>query len=183
MNGYEVHGRSTARNQRIRALAALVMVATLGLGLAAQAQSARPNPGAWKGAKVAFHVKRGSGGLRVVRFRTTYTLGCQTPASGGRQHRIARLSFRISRRGRFGGSRRLPLKGSNRTFTARVSGRFIGRRQARGTINWIFPGCRPTRRKWSATGPIVWPNSGGDNVGDDFCIWIPLADGSGFICV
>lgn len=182
-----VHEGSASKRQVLRIFLAVVSLVALNLTLvsASVAQSAKPNPGAWFGKAVAFKVKRDNRGLRVVRFRTTYTLGCQTPASGGLQHRVTRLSFRIGGRGRFSGTRSLPLRGSSRNFKVKVSGRFTARRKARGTITWLFPGCNSTRRKWGATGPRRYPSGDDDDGGGggDVCIWIPLPDGSGFICV
>jgi hypothetical protein len=173
----------SAKSSRYFGGVLLVTVLILGLSGPA-AHAARPNPGLWYGSAVTFGVKRGGNGFRVVRFRTNYSLGCPSAASGGfHLHRVSRVSFRVGREGRFAGSRRFPLKGSDRHFRVKVSGRFTRRRKARGVITWYFPGCTPTPRRWGATGPRRYPNGNGDDVNDGVCIWIPLPDGSGFICV
>jgi hypothetical protein len=169
-------------------LRAVVVALALVLGISSlsTAQAARPWVGPWSGYGVVFKVGRDKRGLRVARFRSTYTMSCQTPASGGRRHRVAHMSFRIGPKGRFAGRRRFALRGSNRSFTARVTGQFTGRRHARGVITWLFPGCRPTPRRWNATGPlfnIEDDGGGGGGGGGGVCIWIPLPDGSGSICV
>jgi hypothetical protein len=182
-------GTGASRTRGTGATLAIVGFLLTTLVVATPSQAARPNPGLWYGKAVTFAVKRGSSGMRVVRFRTNYSLGCPSAASGGfHLHRVSRVSFRITSRGRLSGSRRFPLKGSDRKFRVKVTGRFTRRRKARGVITWYFPGCRPAPRKWGATGPRRYPSGddgggGGGGGGGDACIWIPLPDGSGFICV
>jgi hypothetical protein len=99
----------------VRATCGLVLTTFFILVLSAPAaHAARPNPGLWYGSSVTFGVKRGGNGFRVVRFRTNYSLGCPSPASGGfHLHRVSRVGFRIGKEGRFAGSRRFPLKGGD----------------------------------------------------------------------
>ena len=80
------------------------------------------------------------------------------------------------------------ISGLGRMLTVSLSGRFGSRTRASGSLLWSLQGCGTQLDQWRAYGPATkhkkkGGGGGGGGGSPGGCIWIPLPDGSGFICV
>lgn len=167
----------------VAALAAGVLILmVVVLAIPGYGTAATPIAGKWKGAfsggpqDISFTVKGSR--KRIVSLSSTRfyfnRTGCRITWV-----RALNETARIGRSGRFRGSSRFRVSGVKRKVKLQFSGRFVSHREARGTVTFRHRSCGKRSARFVAysqrpSKPEEPPKP---------CVWIPLPDGSGYICV
>lgn len=185
----------TAGTLTRRMIAALVLVLAVALAVPATGMGARPNPGKWDSmdwSRDFNFIVKGKKHPRIANFNPQWRMYWTCPDTGEEVWtEVSGLGARVARGGGFSSSATMFVSGLGRMLTVNLSGRFGSRTRASGSLLWSLQGCGTQLDQWSAYGPATkhkkkkggGGGGGGGGGSPGGCIWIPLPDGSGFICV